>query len=149
MKNRIRRVLDNHQLLTTLSCINLAGVFASSVMNLSDRTFFLLLAGFIGFGWLALRAADSAIDRHVQQRHDPADFAMDLVPTYQPPTAYDLTVGTNEPVRGLTPDETETRLVQLGVPPYIAVAEAGEYVGDDGIEITWTPSTTDTTGDDQ
>lgn len=147
MKNLPRRILDNHQLLTALSCINLAGVFAASVMDLGDRTFFLFLAGFVGFGWLALRAADHAIDTHVQQRVNPADFAMDLIPNNHEPTAYDLTVGTNEPIRGLTPDENEARLVELGVPPYIAVAEAGEYVGNDGIEITWTPSTTDTTGE--
>lgn len=152
MRNLPRRLLDNHQALTALYCINLAGVFASSVMNLGDRTFFLFLAGFVGFGWLALRAADRAVDAHIQPRPNPAEFAEDLIPRNHAPATYNVTVGVYgvdhpETLRGLTRSQLLATLAQHGITPDNDAISGRHTLSEGAKHITWGPSTTDITGE--
>jgi hypothetical protein len=165
MKHTVRRILDNHRLLTTIAGINLVGLLIASAVPLSDRTFYTFLAAAVLSSWLALRAADRAVDRHWSEYHRdalPSDkdnpFAKRHNDTEPAAQTYDLTTGfltvgdpeatsASETIRrGLTEDELAAALAEHGI-TRPAGAIRGRHTLRGGLQLTWTPSTTDTTGE--
>lgn len=123
-----------------------------------------VIAAVIVGAWIGYRIghANALAERAFQveaargtKSNDPDPFAEQL---RDEPT-YDLTHGAYNPdtphtdrdghafYSGLDTFELTARLHNLGVPPHIAAAEAGEYVDSDGKQITWHPTATDTTGE--
>lgn len=104
---------------------------------------------------LAVRALRRANETHAQINRDVLDldpFNERLIPKYQPPTTYDLTVGwhdsTDEPTvyRGLTRTQLINRLAEHGITPK-AIDVGGRHTFRGGKQLTWQPSTIDTTGE--
>lgn len=81
----IRRILDNHQLLTAVACINLAALCVATVQNLGDRTFYAFLIATFLSGWLAARAATRATDAAIKHAlcDDPDPFGMQVRVEYR------------------------------------------------------------------
>lgn len=123
-----------------------------------------VVAAAIAAAWIGYRTghaaarAERAYQVELARGSDPDPFNGQLRIEHRDEPTYDLTHGAYNPeartdrdghafYSGLDTFELTARLHDLGVPPHIAAAEAGEYVDSDSKQITWHPTITDTTGE--
>jgi hypothetical protein len=153
MTTWLKRLLDNnHKRLTAAALTTGALMFATLIGPFSDKTFYCFLVAFLGFSFLAINAANRKVNQILDEADGPDPFAMKLRVEPRDDCTYDLTIGFHwatggQILRNLTRTQLLAKLAEHAVPADIATAEIGKTTQHGGLQLSWRPSTTDTTGE--